>query len=129
MKLFMTIFTALFTYGFSAHAVYFPNPATTPIYFCNNDSVQAHVYRTPQGQTMILMEDISSHRAPTRVLQEKVSELSNKTTTIYTSDDLILKITLDDSGFMPSTLILSKDGQATQSEMKCQIIYKIMNQY
>lgn len=115
-------------FSFNVYANDFSNPDTTPLYFCENEFVQAHIFRTPKNQedqNVIFIEKISAGRAPTPWLEESVSELANKTHTVYTSDHLILKIIQDDSGFMPGTLLVSKSGESTPFELNCQLMYKI----
>ncbi len=112
MKTSLVIILTLFSLG--AQATETPYPTTTPLYFCNNESIQAHIFRNEEGQTAILINGE----------EELVSELTNKTLTVYTSDHITLKITHDESGFMPSTLVFTKDGSATQSNLTCQFMYK-----
>ncbi len=125
MKSVMMIFTALLTFGGAAHAFNMPGAIDTQIYYCNNESLQLHISRNVHDQNSLLMEDISNHRRPSRILEEKVSELTNKTHTIYTSNQVLLKITHHDSGFFPSTLIILNEKTPSQIPMTCQIVYQI----
>lgn len=125
MKIIMMILLAVFS--LTTYADHLPTSTSTPLYECNHESFRAHIFRKASGQNAIFIETMSDHRAPTPWLEENVSELTNKTHTVYTSNDLILKITHDDSGFMPSTLIISSGGTATQSEMTCQWMYKVID--
>ena len=110
---------------FNAQAGDFPSPDTTPLYFCQNELLQGHIFRKAEGQTVILMEEISAGQAPTPWFEENVSEVTNKTQTVYTSEDLILKIIRNDSGFMPGTVLISKNGNTTPFDLSCQLMYKI----
>ncbi len=125
MKAIMLMISIFF--NFNVYASNFSNPDTTPLYFCQNDLIQAHIFRTPKNQNVIFVEKISPGRAPAPWLEESVSELTNKTHTVYMSDDLILKIIQDDSGFMPGILLVSKSGESTPFELNCQLMYKIKN--
>ena len=130
MKIVMMIFSVLLAFSWNVHAFYIPNSSSTPIVFCDNDSLQVHISRKKDGHKSILMKDITNHhRAPAKLLEENVSELVNKTHTVYTSDEILLKITHDDSGIMPSTLITMKESNPTQTEMTCQYVYQISDSH
>jgi hypothetical protein len=120
------MFAALMTYGLGAHALFLPGNQNTPIYYCNNQTIQAHIYRQADGQNVVYMEQKTENRAPEVVINENVNELSNKSQTVYTADDMVLKINHDPSGFMPSTLFVTKNASTNKIDMSCQIVYKIM---
>ena len=118
----MIFFTAL-SWSTSSYAL--PPKDTPRIYFCNNENIQAHIFRKNDGQHIIIIENISQHRSPEKVIEGTVSEMSNKFYTIYTSDDVILKMTKDSSGFMQGTLILTIDDKSSKGDLKCQLVYNI----
>ena len=120
-------FFAILTSSLSAYAIYNPGSDSIPIYSCDSESLQVQILKKNNGHTMILMETHSDQGQVTTLLETQVSELRNKTHTIYTSDEVILKMTHDNSGFMPSRLIVTQKMNQTQSEMQCQLMYNVMD--
>ena len=77
------------------------------------------------GATQESYEKYRVHGQLEKVIEGTVSEMSNKFYTIYTSDDVILKMTKDPSGFMQGTLILTIDDKSSKDDLKCQLVYNI----
>jgi hypothetical protein len=121
------LFAALFLVGISAHAVFHPGPAKTQVFYCESEGLQTKIYRESAGGAQIVVEAVHDEKAPQLLMSEAVTELKNKTHTVYTSDDVVLKITHHPSGHMPGTLFVDKSANLEKVQLECQIVYTIMN--
>lgn len=128
MKVSSVIFAALFTAGINAHAIYIPGITKTQIFQCDSENLKTKIYKETEGDSVVVVEAMDETQNAKVLLNEKVTELKNKTHTVYTSDELVLKITHHPSGHMPGTLFVDKEAQLEKVNLECQIVYSIMDQ-
>jgi hypothetical protein len=126
MKLSSVVFAALFTFAANAHAVFTPGNGRTQIYYCQAQNLQTKIFHESTGGASIVVESLENNKAPQVLMNEKVTELKNKSQTVFTSEGLILKITNHPSGQLPGTMFVDKDSELEKFDMNCQIVYTIM---
>jgi hypothetical protein len=120
-------FAALFLVTVNAQAVFYPGPTKSQVFYCKTEGLQTKIYRQANGAAQIIVESVHQESAPQLLMTENVTELRNKSHTIYTSDDVVLKITNHPSGHMPGTLFVDTANDVEKVDMSCQIVYTILD--
>lgn len=127
MKMSSMIFAAALCLSWQAHAIYIPGASKSPVYYCQNKDLETRIFReTATDISYVTVEKVHADQTVETVLEEEVNELRNKTTTVYASENLMIKIKHHPSGFMPGTMFVSKQEAAEKINMDCQIVYSIM---
>lgn len=108
-----------------AQAAFLPGAGPTPIYACQGESLAARIYRQDNGGALVVI----SHSIQSKdiIRQEQVTELSSKQQTLFSSDDLVLKVSQNPTGYLPGTMFLDLEGEVSKVKMNCQVVYHIMS--
>lgn len=120
-------FAALFLVGINAHAVFNPGVTKSQIFLCQSEGLQTKIYRESARNAQLVVESVDGRQAPQILMAEEVTELSNKSHTVYASDDVVLKITHHPSGHMPGTLFVDKSTELEKVNMDCQVVYTMLD--
>lgn len=127
MKNYFALFAALLTYGTSAQAVFDPNVQKTPIYDCASESVQTRVYKETSGGNSMTIQQVPVETGSQVLVDTKVVQNSGKAYMIFSSNDVVLKMSNHPSGFMPATLMVNHGDEIEKIDMDCQVVFTVLN--